>query len=135
REKFDASRRGLADWVNVFGQTAMQTAYQEGGPWLNALLEYIESNRDYLYDIVTNEMPGIRMAKPEGTFLAWLDCRDANIAGNPSDFFLESARVAVNDGRWFGSGGEGFVRLNFGCPRSLLKEALQRMKSALTLLQ
>ncbi len=135
REKFDASRRGLADWVNVFGQTAMQIAYQEGAPWLNALLEYIESNRDYLYDIVTNDMPGIRMAKPEGTFLAWLDCRDANIAGNPSDFFLESARVAVNDGRWFGSGGEGFVRLNFGCPRSLLEEALQRMKSALTLLQ
>ncbi len=132
RKKFEIARRGIADWVNVFGQTAMKAAYQEGAPWLDALLAYIEANRDYAYDFVTNELPGIHMAKPEGTFLAWLDCRETCIEGNPSEFFLKKARVAVNDGAWFGTGGEGFVRLNFGCPRFLLEEALQRMKIALT---
>jgi cystathionine beta-lyase len=132
RKKFESSRRGIAEWVNVFGQTAMQAAYQEGAPWLDALLAYIESNRDYTYDFVTNELPGIQMAKPEGTFLAWLDCRETRFKGSPSEFFLQQAHVAVNDGAWFGTGGEGFVRLNFGCPRFMLEEALQRMKIALT---
>jgi len=131
RKKFEVSRRGLAEWVNVFGQTAMRAAYQEGAPWLDALLAYLEANRDYAYEFIKHELPGIRMAKPEGTFLAWLDCKETNIDGNYSEFFLEKARVAVNDGAWFGAGGEGFVRLNFGCPRSMLEEALQRMKVAL----
>jgi cystathionine beta-lyase len=74
------------------------------------------------------------MAAPEGTYLAWLDCRGAGIPGNPHRFFLERARVAVNDGAVFGLGGEGFVRLNFGCPRSTLVEALERMKAALATL-
>ena len=73
------------------------------------------------------------MAKPEGTYLAWLDCREAGIDGNPYEYFLQKARVAVNDGKAFGSGGEGFVRLNFGCPRSMLEEALLRMENALQL--
>jgi cystathionine beta-lyase len=71
------------------------------------------------------------MAKPEGTYLAWLDCRQAAIQGNPYEFFLKEARVALNDGVTFGPGGEGFVRLNFGCARSLLLQALQQMKTAL----
>ncbi len=135
RKKFDAARRGIASWVNVFGQTAMHIAYQEGEPWLVALLEYLEANRDYVHDFVAKEMPGIRMAKPEGTFLAWLDCRESKIVDIPSEFFLENARVAVNDGNWFGTGGDGFIRLNFGCPRSLLEEALPRMKEALIQIQ
>ncbi len=67
----------------------------------------------------------------EGTYLAWLDCRQAGIPGKPSDFFLKEARVGMNDGAWFGAGGEGFVRLNFGCPRATLAEALGRMERAL----
>ena len=67
----------------------------------------------------------------EATYLAWLDCRDAGILGNPSDFFLRKAKVALNDGSEFGKGGEGFVRLNFACPRKTLTEALDRMVSAL----
>jgi cystathionine beta-lyase len=71
------------------------------------------------------------MAKPEGTYLAWLDCRNAGIQGSPYEFFLKEARVALNDGVTFGKGGEGFVRLNFACNRDVLAEALERMKAAL----
>jgi cystathionine beta-lyase len=72
------------------------------------------------------------MSKPEGTYLAWLDCREAGIQGSPNEFFHQKARVALNDGKTFGKGGEGFVRLNFGCPRSLLEEGLERIKKSLT---
>jgi len=80
---------------------------------------------------VEAHLPGITMSKPEGTYLAWLNCREAGIPGNPHEFFLQQARVAVTDGAIFGQGGEGFVRLNFACPRSMLTEAVDRMKEAL----
>ena len=79
---------------------------------------------------VPRRLPGVRMAAAEATYLAWLDCRGTGLA-DPYTFFLEEARVALNDGRAFGPGGEGFVRLNFGCPRALLAEALTRMAAAL----
>ena len=63
-------------------------------------------------------MPGISTTVPEATYLAWLDCSKAGIAGSPYDFFLEKARVAMNDGPTFGPGGENFVRFNYGCPRA-----------------
>jgi len=94
------------------------------------LLPYLQANRDFLCDFVDRELPGITAAKPEGTYLAWLDCRELKL-DNPYEFFLKHARVAFNDGRTFGTGGTGFVRLNFGCPRSTLEEALIRMKSSL----
>jgi cystathionine beta-lyase len=131
RKKYEAARRGVVDWVNLLGQVAARAAYREGEPWLDALLVYLQANRDYLYEFVQNELPGVNMAKPEGTFLAWLDCNRAGIEGQPDKYFLEKAGVAMNAGEWFGKGGEGFVRLNFGCPRSMLEEALQKIKSAL----
>ena len=67
----------------------------------------------------------------EGTYLAWLDCRETGITGSPAKFFLENARVGLNDGAWFGEEGKGFVRLNFGCPRATLTEALERMAGAM----
>jgi cysteine-S-conjugate beta-lyase len=74
----------------------------------------------------------VAVGVPEATYLAWLDCRGARIPdGDPYTFFLERARVALNDGRLFGPGGEGFVRLNFACPRALLAEGLERMARAL----
>jgi cystathionine beta-lyase len=95
------------------------------------LLAYLEGNRDFLCSFVAERLPGVKMFCPEATYLAWLDCREAGIEGKPSDFFLKNARVAMNDGVAFGSGGEGFVRLNFGCPRPMLVEALERMEAAL----
>jgi cystathionine beta-lyase len=78
---------------------------------------------------------GIRTTVPDATYLAWLDCTElvkaGKISGTPHEFFLKLAKVALNEGRDFGSSGEGFVRLNFGCPRAILVEALTRMRTAI----
>lgn len=71
------------------------------------------------------------MAALEGTYLAWLDFRESGIEGVPADFLLKQARVSLNNGRWFGPQGEGFARLTFACPRSLLTEALEKLDNAL----
>jgi len=130
RKKLLAARAGLVGGVNVMGYTAALAAYRDGQPWLKEVLRYLEANRDFLLQYVDENLPGISMGKPEGTYLGWLDCRQADIPGNPHEFFLREARVALNDGADFGQGGEGFVRLNFGCPRSTLAAALDRMKAA-----
>ena len=126
---------GLVSHVNVLGFAAALAAYRDGQPWLDALLAYLEANRDYVVEYVAAHLPGVKCQRPEGTFLAWLDCREAGIPGDPCNFFIEHARVALNDGAAFGAGGEGFVRLNFGCPRSTLAEALERMQAALETLR
>ncbi len=131
REKFEGARKGLLGHVNLLGMVAMHAAYAQGEAWLQALLTYLQANRDFVQHFVAHDLPGIRMARPEGTFLAWLDCREAGIPGKPARFFMKKAGVVVNEGEWFGQGGQGFVRLNFGCPRSMLVEALNKMKAAL----
>jgi len=130
REQFEAARSGLVPWIDIMGYTAALAAYCDGQPWLDEVLQYLEANRDFLHQYVSDHLPGITMSKPEGTYLAWLDCRQSGIPGNPHEFFLREARVALNDGATFGRGGEGFVRLNFGCPRSTLVEALERMRNS-----
>ncbi len=131
RRRFRNAHKGLVHGVNVLGWVAAIAAYRDGQEWLDQLLVYLEANRDFMYETVKRELPSIKMAKPEGTYLAWLDCRAAGIDGDPYEFFLKQAKVALNDGKSFGRGGEGFVRVNFGCPRSVLAEALERMKKAL----
>ena len=85
-----------------------------------------------MVDYVRSKLPGISVAPPEATYLAWLDCRDAKLPhDDPYTFFLEQARVALNDGQAFGPGGAGFARLNFACPRATLTAALDRMHHAL----
>ena len=126
-----AAAEGMVPSVNVLGFVAALAAYRHCDDWLQALLGYLRVNRDYLIDYVTRQLPGIRTTCPEATYLAWLDCREANIGANPHRFFIDNARVALNDGVTFGPGGEGFVRLNFGCPRPILMQALERMKLAL----
>jgi cystathionine beta-lyase len=128
RRRFLSAGFGLGGWANLMGLTAAQAAYQYGGEWLAQLMVYLEGNRDFLDSFVRRELPGVSMAAPEGTYLSWLDCRGMRVEGSPCEFFMEAARVALGDGREFGPGGEGFVRLNFGCPRAVLEEALQRMR-------
>ena len=131
RQRFQAARVDMVQpTANVMGYTAMVAAYRDGGAWHEALLRYLEGNRDFLADYVRRHLPGVTLAKPEGTYLAWLDCRPAGIA-DPFTFFLEKAKVALNDGTLFGAPGAGFVRLNFGTPRALLTEGLERMRAAL----
>jgi cystathionine beta-lyase len=131
RKRFLDARKGLVPWVNMMGMAAAEAAYRHGQDWLEQVMDYLQANRNYLYDYVQEELPELRMGMPEGTYLAWLDCRQAGIPGNPQKFFLEKGRVAFNDGEDFGPGGQGFVRLNFACPRASLKEGLKRIKKAL----
>lgn len=130
RNRFCSAGQGLVPWVNAAGLIGAEAAYRHGQPWLDRLLPYLQANRDLLSEFVNRELPGMRMTKPDATYLAWLDCRELNL-DNPYEFFLSQARVALNDGQTFGTGGTGFVRLNFGCPRSSLEEALRRMQSSL----
>ncbi len=111
--------------------TAAEAAYQYGDAWLREVLALLESNRDYVYDYLLKNIPQIRMSKPQGTYLAWLDCRALKLPVAPQKFFLEQARVALNDGAEFGEPGRGFVRLNFACPRATLTAALERMSAAI----
>jgi cystathionine beta-lyase len=131
RKQFQSSHQGLVSFVNVMGLTAALAAYRDGGEWLEQLMAYLEANRDFLVEFIQQEIPGIEANRVEGTYLAWLDCRRI-LQKNPCEFFLEEARVGLNDGKVFGKGGEGFVRLNFGTPRSLLYQALERMKEAVS---
>jgi len=131
RARVKRAGEGIVPHVNVLGYAAALAAYRDGQAWLDELLVYLEANRDYVLDYIAAHMPGIKCKQPEGTYLAWLDCRAAGIPGNPHEFFLKRARVALNDGADFGVEGEGFVRLNFGCPRATLTEALERMRAAL----
>ena len=131
RQKIEHARRGLLGGVNIMGLEAAYSAYKFGGEWLDELLGALQSNRDLLVKFIYESMPGVKMSIPEGTYLAWLDCRELANIGDPHKFFLNEAKVALNDGREFGKAGEGFLRMNFGCPESMLIEALLRMKLAL----
>jgi cystathionine beta-lyase len=131
RRTWQTFASGLIPGVNIMGHVAALAAFRNGQEWLEQVLHYLKGNRDYLAQYIKDKLPSIRMTKMEATYLAWLDCRETGIPGNPFDFFLREAKVALNDGVAFGRGGEGFVRLNFACPRKTLTEALDRMSCAL----
>jgi len=131
RGRLQHSMTMLLGHPNILGTQAALAAYRDGQEWLDEVLVYLESNRDFLVDFVCSELPGVSIWKPEGTYLAWLDCRELGLPVSPHKYFLDKAKVGLNDGADFGAEGERFVRLNFGCPRSILVEGLERMKAAL----
>jgi cystathionine beta-lyase len=131
RKRYMKAQEGLVPWVNLLGIIAAQAAYSGGQEWLEQLIAYLEANRNFLIEYINSNLPGIQMGKPQGTYLAWLDCREVGVSENPYKFFIEKGRIAFNDGSTFGRGGEGFVRLNFGCPHPMLQEILNRMNKAL----
>jgi cystathionine beta-lyase len=117
--------------LNPFGATALEAAYTHGEPWLAEVLAYIESNLDLLADFLIRELPDIDLVRPEGTYLAWLDCRRLGLDHLALEhLMLERARVYLDEGYIFGQGGEGFERINLACPRSLLQRALDRIRDA-----
>ena len=117
--------RGIAAHIDVFAYTAAEAAYLYGEPWYEALMEYLLENRNLLRQELSN-IKGLSLYGPEATYLAWIDCSKSGLE-NPADFFI-NAGVGVHRGEWFGD--KDFVRLNFGCPRSRLKEALSRITKA-----
>ncbi|MFZ1199859.1 MAG: PatB family C-S lyase [Desulfobacterales bacterium] len=126
RARVKSAMAGIVPMVNAMGFAAALAAYRHGGAWHAALLEYLRHNRDVVTAAI-GDMPAFSMTPVEATYLAWIDIRPAGLM-DPVAFF-ESAGVGLQDGRDFG--GPGYVRLNFGCPRSVLVEALARMHKAL----
>jgi cystathionine beta-lyase len=131
RRQVKTAAAGIVTEVNILAYVAALAAYRQGQEWLTALLQYLNENRDFLLAYLAQHLPDIRVTCPEATYLAWLDCRAANVSDNPQSFFLRQAKVAFNDGATFGPGGEGFVRLNFGCPRATLEMGLERLKKGM----
>ncbi|NMB94136.1 MAG: putative C-S lyase [Flexilinea flocculi] len=131
REKFQKSIRGFCNEVTFIAQEAGYAAYAECDDWLKQLNLYLESNRDFLVNFISREIPEIELNHIQGTYLAWLDCSKLGIEGSPQKFFEREAKVGLNDGAAFGKGYEDYVRLNFGTPRSILSEALERMADAI----
>jgi cystathionine beta-lyase len=126
----EAERCGF-DLGQVFGIVGFEAAYAHGGPWLDELLPYLAANVDLIETFLTERVPGVRLIRPEGTYLALLDCRGLGLEPDKlNEFFLRQARVYFNDGKMFGPELEGFVRINFACPRSVLREALERVEAA-----
>ena len=127
----EAGRAGF-ELGQIFGIVGLEAAYRHGGPWLDELLVYLEDNTAFTEDFFRERLAPIRFLRPEGTYLALLDCRDLGLEPEAlNDFFLNEARVYFNDGPIFGEELRGFVRMNFACPRSLLREALERIAAAL----
>ena len=118
---------------NVFGPIAGEAAYLYGDDYIRELKEYIESNFDYALTYIKENLKRVRLTKPEGTYLAWIDFRDTGMSNKEiNSFVLEKAKITVDPGEWFGAGGEGFVRMNLACPRSKVEEAMERLRKAQT---
>lgn len=117
---------------NSFGIVAMIAAYNEGEEWLEQVLRYIDSNFGYLKDFIRNKIPNVKYIEPEGTYLAWLDFNSLGLNDEElKNVILNKAKIALDGGKLFGAGGEGFQRINVACPKSIIEEAMQRIKKAI----
>lgn len=117
----------------IFAFTATTAAYDGGGEWLDQLLEYLQGNISFMDEYLKKNIPQIKAMIPQASFLVWLDCRELNL-NQPElvKLFIEKAGLALNSGTMFGPGGEGFMRLNVGSPRSVIEKALNNLAAALT---
>jgi len=122
-------RNGLKG-ANAFGIVATEAAYNHGENWLTATMEYIEANYRFMADYMAEHLPRLKIIPPEGTYLVWVDCRALGLdAAARKELLMQEARLFLDEGELFGPEGEGFERFNIACPRSILKEALERIKT------
>ncbi|MCF6356252.1 MAG: PatB family C-S lyase [Draconibacterium sp.] len=116
---------------NIFGSVALEAAYTHGDNWLEQMLEYLQENYLLLETFFETNLPKVKVMKPEATYLVWLDFTEYGMKGRELlNFTSEKAKVGLNDGSMFGTGGNGWLRINIGCPRTVLEEALQRLGKA-----
>lgn len=134
RRRFRAAKEAL--WTgaaNACSVTASEAAWRHGTPWLEQVLAYVAGNYRYLVDFLSARLPAAGVFPLEGTYLAWLDFRALGFSDDElKERILRRARVWLDDGPMFGTGGRGFQRLNLACPRATLAEALERMARALS---
>lgn len=116
---------------NIFGAVALEAAYSYGDEWLNQLLDYLWNNYLYLKKFFNNNLPEVKVMNPEATYLVWLDFREYGMDGKElTKLIVDKAKVGLNNGAGFGIEGNGWMRLNIGCPRSVLAEGLNRLNNA-----
>jgi len=133
RRRFVQTSAGIVAEVNIFGYVACESAFRDGEPWRQALLAYLRANRDRLVGFVRDRLPGIEIEAPiEATYLAWMNVKALGLKDPIAHF--EAHGVGLSEGRFFGAAPSEYVRLNFGCPRSTLDEALFRIQKAVAAL-
>ena len=124
-------RKSELDTAHVFATGPVATAYNEGEEWLEQMLEYVEANIDFMEQYLKDNMPKMGMIRPQASFLVFLDARGLGLPHDKLvEFFIREAKVGMNDGAMFGEEGSGFMRMNLGCPRSVLEKALKQIKEA-----
>lgn len=132
RKRFvENMERNKIPGTNTFGKLSLQSAYEKGEDWLEELLIYIEENMDYAIKYIEENIPEIKIEKPEGMYLMWLDFRELKRdQARLNKILIEEGRILLNDGSTYGDGGNGFFRLNIACPREILKDGLNRIKKS-----
>jgi cystathionine beta-lyase len=121
---------------NIFGATASVAAYSHGDSWLDALLDYIDHNIDFVEDYCRKMIPEIIAVKPEATYMIWLDCRKLGMTGKElQNFFVNRAGVGMNEGSTFGHGGDGFMRMNLGTTHQTVMKAMEQIEKAVSSLR
>jgi Bifunctional PLP-dependent enzyme with beta-cystathionase and maltose regulon repressor activities len=137
----DTLRRRFFKWLdanelsepNIFSIIAIIAAFSKGEEWRRQLLSYIEDNIRFVEDYLKENIPYIKAVRPQASFLVWLDCRELGLDHKGLiDLFVNRAHLALNDGEMFGQGGQGYMRLNVGAPRALVKQALDRLLLAVS---
>lgn len=119
------------DEPTIFAPIATIAAYQKGEEWRKQMLAYVENNVRFVEDYCREHIPGVRPLRPQASFLVWLNCRGLELSHDKLlDLFIDKAHLALNDGEMFGPVGEGFMRLNVGTPRSVLRQALEQLAKA-----
>ena len=132
KNQYDAILKKIETYRNnAFSIVANTIAFTEGKEWFLDATTYIEENIKYAVDYINSNIPQIKVSIPDSTYLLWLDCRNLNLDGDDLvDFFVNKARLALNDGRLFGDGGDGYMRINIACPRRILEKALYQLENA-----
>jgi cystathionine beta-lyase len=130
RAAFQSARSGIMPQPDVMALTALEAAFRRGDEWLQQLLAYLQGNLDFLTDFFQRRIPKIKVIRPQGTYLAWLDCRGLGLDKKQLREFFCGVGVGLDDGWRFGPGGEGFMRMNIACPRVTLEESLKRIEAA-----
>lgn len=123
--KFETKRN------NAFSIVVNQVAMNEGKDWFIEVTKYIEENMEFAMDYITTNIPKIKFTKPEGTYLLWLDCRELNMTQDELvSFFINDAKLALNNGTTFGEEGTGYMRMNIASPKSVIEQALKQLEDA-----
>lgn len=133
RTEYEIERHNIGiSRLNVFASSACTAAYNHGQQWLIELLKYLEDNKNFAINYINNNLPQINIHEPEGTYMLWLDFRSLGLTDEEiHNLIFNEAKIILNEGYTFGQGGEGFQRMNIACPRDIIKEALDRIKTVL----